>query len=62
VAIAEQGVVLLDGPLGVVLTLTPEAAIATSENLRHTACLAARQRGEAAPSHPVCLHPKKPHP
>ena len=41
-AIAEQGVVLLDGPQGAVVALTPEAAVATSENLRRAAFLAAQ--------------------
>jgi len=57
-AIAEQGVVLLDGPQGAVVALTPEAAVATSENLRRAALLAAIQRSETAPSDPVPLHPK----
>jgi hypothetical protein len=43
-ATAEQGVVLLDGPQGVVMTLTPEAAHATGENLRRAASAATRQR------------------
>ncbi len=44
VATAEQGAVLLDGPKGVVVALTPEAAHATSENLRRAASVAVRQR------------------
>jgi hypothetical protein len=58
VAIAEQGAVLLDGPQGAIVALTPEAAIATSENLREAASLAAQQRGSAPPSDPVPLRPR----
>ena len=43
-AIAEQGAVLLEGPGGVVLALTPEAAILTGESLRRAARAAERQR------------------
>jgi hypothetical protein len=47
-AIAEQGAVLLDGPRGAIMTLTPEAAEETGENLRHAAMLAEQQRRAAA--------------
>ena len=60
VATAEQGAVLLDGPKGVVVALTPEAAHATSENLRRAAAVAARQRREVTPSEggkPVLVRP-----
>ena len=57
-AVAEQGVVLLDGPQGAVVALTPEAAAATGENLRRAALIAARQRIDMPPSDPVPLHPK----
>jgi len=57
-AIAEQGIVLLDGPQGAVLALTPEAAAVTGENLLRAASLAARQRSDTSPSDPVRLHPK----
>ncbi|MFT3975060.1 MAG: hypothetical protein QM699_16945 [Amaricoccus sp.] len=43
-AAAEAGVVIFDGPQGAVATLTPEAAAATSENLRRAARAAAEQR------------------
>lgn len=43
-ATAEQGVVLLDCPRGAVVTLTPEAAKATSQSLREAAALAEDQR------------------
>lgn len=56
IAIAENGVVLLDGPQGAVVALTPEAAAKTGQNLRRAAELAARQR-RAAKS-PVPLRPK----
>jgi hypothetical protein len=56
IATAENGVVLLDGPQGAVAALTPEAAEATSENLRRAASQAARQRRTA--SYPVPLRPK----
>jgi hypothetical protein len=46
-ATAEQGVVLLDCPRGAVVTLTPEAAEATSESLRQAAALAEDQRNAA---------------
>ena len=58
VAIAEQGVVFLEGPHGVAATLTPEAAAATGENLCRAAARAAQQRTEA-PDEPVPLHPQR---
>lgn len=56
IATAESGAVLLDGPHGAVASLTPEAAEATSENLRRAASQAVRQRRSA--SEPVSLRPK----
>ena len=50
VATAEQGVVLLDGPDGVAIAMTPEAAEATGRSLIAAAEEAAGQRGEAHPS------------
>lgn len=47
-AIAEQGAVLFDGPHGAIMTLTPEAAEETGENLRRAAMLAEQQRRAAA--------------
>jgi hypothetical protein len=46
VAFAEGGVVVLEGPQGAIATLTPEAAVATSESLRCAARDAVRQRSE----------------
>ena len=57
-ATAEQGVVLLDGPQGAVVAMTPEAAAATGVNLLRAASLAVRQRSDTSPSDPVPLHPK----
>jgi len=59
-ATAEQGVVLLDGSHGVVMTLTPEAAHTTGENLRRAASVATRQRGaETSGAGTVKLYPDK---
>jgi len=49
VATAEQGIVLLDGPDGVAITMTPEAADATGRSLIAAAEEATGQRGEADP-------------
>lgn len=48
-ATAEGGVVLLDGPDGVAVTMTPDAAARTAESLRQAAELAqatARQKAQ----------------
>lgn len=58
-AMAENGVVLLDGPHGAIVTLTPEAAALSGENLRRAACLAARQRADAAGGAVVPLRPRE---
>jgi hypothetical protein len=50
VASAEQGMVLLDGPDGVAIAMTPEAADATGRSLIAAAEEASGQRGEAHPS------------
>ncbi len=51
VASAEEGVVLLDGPNGVAVSMTPEAAEITARSLLAAAAEAASQRGgEAHPS------------
>jgi len=42
-ASAEHGVVLLDGPDGVAVAMTPEAAALTAESLRNAAQLASAQ-------------------
>lgn len=44
VATAEDGHVLLDGPDGVALTMSPEAALATAESLRAAAEKAIAER------------------
>jgi len=44
VASAEQGVVLLDGPDGVAISMTPEAAEATARSLLDAAREAGKQR------------------
>ena len=43
-AAADSGVVILDGPDGVAVTMTPEAAIATADSLREAAEIARRQQ------------------
>ncbi|MGE7205002.1 hypothetical protein ACQKJZ_04905 [Sphingomonas sp. NPDC019816] len=45
VATAEQGVVMLDGPNGVAVTMTPHAAQATGESLIAAAHVALVQSG-----------------
>ncbi|UZW57437.1 hypothetical protein NUH86_17780 [Sphingobium sp. JS3065] len=47
VATAEDGVVLLDGPNGMALTLTPYAAAQTGRNLIAAAEIAQRQNGSS---------------
>ncbi len=44
VATAEDGVVILDGPDGVAVTMTPEAAVQTAESLQAAARQARKQR------------------
>jgi hypothetical protein len=61
-ATAEQGAVLLDGPRGAAVTLTPEAAEATGESLRRAAAVAEDQRRAArlkSAEAPRPLHPDK---
>lgn len=51
IATAEQGTVLLDGPDGVAVSMTPEAAEETARSLLAAAEIAASQRsGEGHPS------------
>jgi len=52
VASAEQGVVLLDGPDGVAISMTPEAAEATAHSLLAAAEEAGKQRSVIDGSHP----------
>lgn len=61
-ATAEQGVVLLEGPQGAIVTFTPEAAEATGASLHLAAAAARRQRQarEAAPGSVVTLRPEEP--
>jgi hypothetical protein len=47
VASVEDGHVLLDGPDGVAITLSPEAALATAESLRAAAEQALAERDRA---------------
>jgi hypothetical protein len=42
-AAADSGVVVLDGPDGVAVTMTPDAAIGTADSLRDAAATAKRQ-------------------
>ena len=44
IATAEDGVVILDGPNGVAITMTPEAAALTGRSLMSAAEQAERQR------------------
>ncbi len=50
VATAEEGFVMLDGPNGVAVAMTPEAAEQTGRRLIAAAEEAVSQRGEAHPS------------
>jgi hypothetical protein len=50
VATAEQGIVMLDGPDGVAIAMTPEAAAATGHRLIAAAEEAANQPGDEARS------------
>ena len=52
-ASAEQGQVMLDGPDGTALTMTPEAAIGTAWSLIEAAGMARRQREERGGSDPA---------
>lgn len=45
IAAAEQGIVMLDGPNGVAVAMTAEAAEATALSLQEAAAEARRQRG-----------------
>ncbi|WP_343521290.1 hypothetical protein [Sphingomonas sp.] len=53
VATAEQGQVLLDGPDGVAVSMTPDAAEATAHSLVEAAAAARRQATMPAPSTPA---------
>ena len=44
-AVAEQGIVVLDGPNGVAVSMTPDAADATARSLHAAAEEARRQNG-----------------
>jgi hypothetical protein len=48
VATAEEGLVILDGPAGVAITMTPEAASLTGHSLMSAARLAYEQATRAA--------------
>lgn len=49
VAVAEEGLVILEGPAGVAVTMMPEAAARTGQSLLDAAALARRQRAESNP-------------
>ncbi len=54
IATAEEGLVILDGPDGVAVTMTPEAAVGTGRSLISAAAAADQQvldRDRAAESH-----------
>lgn len=51
-ATAEDGVVILDGPNGVAVTMTPEAAIRTAQSLYAAARLAQQHHGQDAAREP----------
>jgi hypothetical protein len=46
IASAEEGLVILDGPAGVAVTLTPEAAVGTGKSLIAAAAAALTQSPE----------------
>ncbi|AGH51104.1 MULTISPECIES: hypothetical protein [Sphingomonadales] len=46
IASAEDGLVVLDGPDGVAVTMTPDAATRTGQNLISAAEIAERQRAD----------------
>lgn len=46
IASAEKGLVILDGPAGIAVTLTPEAAVGTGESLIAAAAVALTQSPE----------------
>lgn len=45
-AVAEKGVVILEGPHGLAISMTPEAAMKTSESLAVAAQLATQQAAD----------------
>lgn len=51
VAAAEEGLVILDGPNGIAVSMTPEAAAATGRSLLAAAEEAARQRDAPIDAH-----------
>lgn len=53
IANAEKGVVLLDGPDGVAIALTPDAAEATARNLISAAGQARREPAASSPPEPA---------
>ncbi|WP_332805618.1 hypothetical protein [Sphingomonas sp. RT2P30] len=48
-AVAEQGFVLVDGPDGVAVTLTPKAASGSAQSIAQAASDAAQQKPEDPP-------------
>jgi len=49
IAVAEEGLVILDGPAGIAVTMTPDAATRTGQSLLDAAASARRQIGSAQP-------------
>jgi hypothetical protein len=50
VAVAEEGVVILDGPDGIAVTMTPDAAARTGQSLLDAAAAARQQVPGAQPT------------
>lgn len=53
IASAEDGLVVLDGPNGIAVTMTPDAAMQTGQNLISAAEIAERQKTDRTESHDV---------
>lgn len=48
-AVAEEGLVILDGPGGIAVTMTPDAAAGTGQSLLDAAVIARTQRTQPGP-------------
>jgi hypothetical protein len=48
VAVAEEGLVILDGPAGIAVTMTPEAAARTGQSLLDASAAARQQTSGSA--------------
>jgi hypothetical protein len=53
IASAEDGLVVLDGPNGIAVTMTPDAAMQTGQNLISAAEIAERQKTDGTESNDV---------